>query len=82
MKPDDLDVAGFAVGVVERGNELGAPSSARKATCCSAFGSPGLRSNGYTLARTILVANAREPRQTGLSRERRERSVEDCWNRQ
>ncbi len=24
MRPDDLDVAGFAVGVVERGHELGA----------------------------------------------------------
>jgi phosphoribosylformylglycinamidine cyclo-ligase len=29
MKPDDLDVAGFAVGVVERGDELG-PSRARR----------------------------------------------------
>jgi phosphoribosylformylglycinamidine cyclo-ligase len=57
MKPDDLDVAGFAVGVVERGSELG-PHRVREGDVLLGFGSPGLRSNGYTLARTILVANA------------------------
>jgi phosphoribosylformylglycinamidine cyclo-ligase len=57
MKADDLDVAGFAVGVVERGEELGA-SRVREGDVLIGFGSPGLRSNGYTLARRILVADA------------------------
>jgi phosphoribosylformylglycinamidine cyclo-ligase len=70
MKPDDLDVAGFAVGVVERGNELG-PHRVREGDVLVGFGSPGLRSNGYTLARTILVADAtslEEPAFAGSSR--------------
>jgi len=55
MRPDDLDVAGFAVGVVERGRELGA-HRVKKGDALVGFGSPGLRSNGYTLARKVLVA--------------------------
>jgi phosphoribosylformylglycinamidine cyclo-ligase len=55
MRPDDLDVAGFAVGVVERGRELGA-HRVKKGDALVGFGSPGLRSNGYTLARQVLVA--------------------------
>ena len=56
MKPDDLDVAGFAVGVVERGRELG-PDRVRVGDVLIGFASPGLRSNGYTLARAVLVAD-------------------------
>jgi phosphoribosylformylglycinamidine cyclo-ligase len=56
MAPDDLDVAGFAVGVVERGDELG-PSRVRDGDVLVGFASPGLRSNGYSLARRVLVAN-------------------------
>src|ERR1035437_1276127 len=55
MRPDDLDVAGFAVGVVERGRELGS-HRVKKGDALVGFGSPGLRSNGYTLARQVLVA--------------------------
>lgn len=54
MKPDDLDVAGFTVGVVEQGNELG-PERVRVGDVLVGFHSPGLRSNGYTLARRVLV---------------------------
>jgi phosphoribosylformylglycinamidine cyclo-ligase len=54
MRPDDLDVAGFAVGVVERGDELGA-HRLKKGDALIGFGSPGLRSNGYSLARRVLV---------------------------
>ncbi len=57
MKPDDLDVAGFVVGVVERGHELG-PERVRDGDVLVGFGSPGLRSNGYSLARRVLVSNA------------------------
>ena len=54
MKPDDLDVAGFVVGVIERGQELGA-ERVREDDVLVGLGSPGLRSNGYTLARKVLV---------------------------
>jgi phosphoribosylformylglycinamidine cyclo-ligase len=57
MAPDDLDVAGFAVGVVERGEELGR-ERVRDGDVLIGFASPGLRSNGYSLARRVLVGNA------------------------
>ena len=56
MRPDDLDVAGFAVGVVERGHELG-PHRVRKGDALVGLHSPGLRSNGYSLARRVLVGS-------------------------
>jgi phosphoribosylformylglycinamidine cyclo-ligase len=56
MKTDELDVAGFAVGVVERGEELGA-QRVREGDVLIGFGSPGLRSNGYSLARKVLIAS-------------------------
>ena len=56
MAPDDLDVAGFAVGVVERGEELG-PERVRDGDALVGFASPGLRSNGYSLARRVLVSD-------------------------
>ena len=54
MKPDELDVAGFAVGVVERGEELG-PERLRDGDVLLGLWSPGLRSNGYSLARNVLL---------------------------
>lgn len=54
MKPDDLDVAGFALGVVESRDVLSA-QRVRAGDVLVGFGSPGLRSNGYSLAREILV---------------------------
>lgn len=56
MDPDDLDVAGFAVGVVEKGHELGS-HRVRKGDVLLGFGSPGLRSNGYSLARKVLMTS-------------------------
>jgi phosphoribosylformylglycinamidine cyclo-ligase len=56
MKPDELDVAGFAVGVVERGRELG-PTRVRPGDVLVGFSSPGLRSNGYSLARRVLLVD-------------------------
>ena len=57
MAGDAIDVAGFAVGVVERGRELGA-ARVRAGDALVGLGSPGLRSNGYTLARRVLVEGA------------------------
>jgi phosphoribosylformylglycinamidine cyclo-ligase len=57
MGPDDVDLAGFAVGVVDRGNELG---SLRVSAGDVLVGlpSPGIRSNGFTLARHVLLERA------------------------
>jgi phosphoribosylformylglycinamidine cyclo-ligase len=54
MGEDDLDVAGFAVGVLERGTELG-PARVRPGDLLVGLRSPGLRSNGYSLARHVLL---------------------------
>ncbi|MEI7860773.1 MAG: phosphoribosylformylglycinamidine cyclo-ligase [Acidimicrobiales bacterium] len=57
MGPDEFDLVGFAVGVVERDAILG---SARVVPGDVLIGlpSPGLRSNGYTLARHVLLERA------------------------
>jgi phosphoribosylformylglycinamidine cyclo-ligase len=57
MKPDELDVAGFALGVVERTEILG-PERVRVGDVLVGLHSPGLRSNGYSLARQVLVSGA------------------------
>jgi phosphoribosylformylglycinamidine cyclo-ligase len=70
MKPDELDVAGFALGVVERSKMLG-PERVRDGDVLVGFHSPGLRSNGYSLARDILVTSDLalfEPAYVGASR--------------
>ena len=57
MGADDLDLAGFAVGVVEDGTQLG-PARVRPGDAVVGLLSPGLRSNGYTLARHVLLERA------------------------
>ena len=57
MAPDDLDLAGFAVGVVEEGTQLG-PERVQDGDAVVGLPSPGLRSNGYTLARHVLLERA------------------------
>jgi phosphoribosylformylglycinamidine cyclo-ligase len=57
MAPDDLDLAGFAVGAVEEGTQLG-PARVRSGDAVVGLPSPGLRSNGYTLARHVLLERA------------------------
>ena len=57
MGADDLDLAGFAVGVVERDAVLG-PERVRAGDALVGLASPGLRSNGYTLARHVLLERA------------------------
>lgn len=60
MGPDDVDLAGFAVGVVEAGRELG-PHRVVVGDVLVGLLSPGLRSNGYTLARHVLLERAGLP---------------------
>jgi phosphoribosylformylglycinamidine cyclo-ligase len=57
MGPDDLDLAGFAVGAVEQGTQLG-PERVQAGDVIVGLASPGLRSNGYTLARHVLLERA------------------------
>lgn len=56
MKPDEIDLAGFAVGVVERDARLG-PAATRPGDVLVGLASPNLRSNGFTLARDVLLAD-------------------------
>jgi phosphoribosylformylglycinamidine cyclo-ligase len=57
MAPDEVDLAGFAVGAVEDGTQLG-PERVRTGDAVVGLASPGLRSNGYTLARHVLLERA------------------------
>jgi len=54
MDAGDMDVAGFAVGVVEESEMLG-PDRVREGDVLVGLESPGLRSNGYSLARQVLL---------------------------
>ena len=60
MEPGEFDLVGFAVGVVERARGAAARRASR-ATAIVGFASPGLRCNGYSLARA-RAARPRRPR--------------------
>jgi phosphoribosylformylglycinamidine cyclo-ligase len=66
----DFDLAGFVVGVVDRPRMLG-PDRVRAGDALVGLLSPGLRSNGFTLARHVLLERAGlgldEPAWTGAS---------------
>ena len=55
MRPDDYDLAGFAVGVVDREKIL-APSAVRAGDVLLALPSSGVHSNGYSLVRKVFDA--------------------------
>lgn len=57
MEAGEFDLVGFAVGVVERDRILG-PDRVRSGDVLLGLPSPGLRSNGYTLARHVLIEGA------------------------
>ena len=52
-KTDDFDMAGFAVGVVERKKIISGTKQVRKGDVILGLASSGLHSNGYALARNI-----------------------------
>jgi phosphoribosylformylglycinamidine cyclo-ligase len=56
MEPGEFDLVGFAVGVVERAHVL--PSGVRPGDVIIGMASPGLRCNGYSLARRALLDRA------------------------
>ncbi len=53
MEPDDYDVAGAAIGVVEADALLG-PEKVREGDVIVAMASSGLHSNGYSLVRRVV----------------------------
>jgi phosphoribosylformylglycinamidine cyclo-ligase len=55
LEPGELDVAGFAVGIVERDAIIDGPARTRAGDVLAGLPSPGLRSNGYSLARRALL---------------------------
>ncbi len=57
MEPGAFDLVGFAVGVVERDEILG-PHRVEVGDALVGLLSPGLRCNGYTLARQVLLERA------------------------
>ncbi len=57
LEPDEYDVAGSTTGVVEAAKLLG-PGRVRPGDLVLAMGSSGLHSNGYSLVRQILLADA------------------------
>ena len=57
MKPGEFDLVGFAVGVVERDEALGS-HRVRPGDVVIGLASPGLRCNGYSLARQVLMERA------------------------
>jgi len=57
MAPEDYDISGTGVGVVDADELLGA-ELVRPGDAVLAFGSSGLHSNGYVLARRVLLAEA------------------------
>jgi phosphoribosylformylglycinamidine cyclo-ligase len=56
MAPGEFDLVGFAVGVVERARVL--PRNVRAGDRIVGIASPGLRCNGYSLARAALLDRA------------------------
>ena len=60
MEPGEFDLVGFAVGVVERDLMLG-PDRVRPGDVLIGIPSPGLRSNGYSLARRVMLDRAGLP---------------------
>ena len=53
MEPSQFDLVGFAVGVVEE-DQVITGQAVRSGDVCVGLRSPGLRSNGYSLARRVL----------------------------
>ena len=60
MQPGEFDLVGFAVGVVDQERILGS-ARVRPGDVLIGLPSPGLRCNGYTLARHVLLERAGLP---------------------
>jgi phosphoribosylformylglycinamidine cyclo-ligase len=61
LAPGEVDLAGFAVGIVERDQILDGPARCQDGDVLVGVPSPGLRSNGYSLARRALLERGGRP---------------------
>ena len=59
MDPDDYDLSGFCVGLVDRPRMLD-PESVREGDALIGLASSGLHSNGYSLARKVCIEGRTE----------------------
>ena len=59
MDPDDYDLSGFCVGLVDRSRMLD-PESVREGDVLIGLASSGLHSNGYSLARKVCIEGRTE----------------------
>ena len=59
MDPDDYDLSGFCVGLVDRPRTLD-PESVREGDVLIGLASSGLHSNGYSLARKVCIEGRTE----------------------
>lgn len=77
MDPDDYDLSGFCVGLVDRTKMLD-PEAVREGDVLIGLASSGLHSNGYSLARKVCV-EGKTPDELRLKREELGgRSVQDA----
>ncbi|MGI8752797.1 MAG: phosphoribosylformylglycinamidine cyclo-ligase [Acidimicrobiales bacterium] len=58
LQPGEVDMAGFAVGIVDKERIIDGPARTTAGDVALAIPSPGLRSNGYSLARRALLVEA------------------------
>jgi phosphoribosylformylglycinamidine cyclo-ligase len=58
LEPDEYDIAGAVTGIVDEDAVLG-PERVRAGDALIAMGSSGLHSNGYSLARHVLLQHSR-----------------------
>ena len=56
MDPDDYDLSGFAVAVVDRPKMIG-PDNVREGDVLLGLASSGIHSNGYSLVRKVCIEN-------------------------
>jgi phosphoribosylformylglycinamidine cyclo-ligase len=61
LAPGQLDLAGFAVGIVERDAIIDGPRRSAAGDVLIGLASPGLRANGYSLARRALLDEGGRP---------------------
>ncbi len=61
LAPGEVDLAGFAVGIVERHRIIDGPARTAPGDVLIGLPSPGLRSNGYSLARRALLEHEKRP---------------------
>ena len=61
LAPGEVDIAGFAVGIVDRSEIIDGPALTGAGDVLVGLPSLGLRSNGYSLARRALLERDRRP---------------------